>query len=119
VEKRYLVPTALAGLLVASSLTAAPTRADADAASTAAIAAAAGAVVGALLYDSSNHPYYVRDGHRYYLTSGEAQYYRAHHHGVMRSAYVPEREYPVARDPYHGNKGGHEAGGHRNDRGRR
>lgn len=110
-----ILSTALGGLLVTASFAATPQPARADTASTAAIAAGAAAIVGALVYDSSNHPYYVRDNHRYYVSAGEAQYYRAHHHGVTRSAYVPEREYPVARDPYHGNAGhGH---GQSDDRG--
>jgi hypothetical protein len=75
----------------------------ADTASTVAIAAGAAAIVGALLYDSNDRPYYVRNNHRYYVTQPEEQYYRVHHHGVVRKAYVPEQEYPVARDPYHGN----------------
>jgi hypothetical protein len=74
----------------------------ADTASTAAIAAGAAAIAGALLYDSSNHPYYIRDNHRYYVTASEASYYRSHHHGVTRKAFVPEQEYAVKRDPYHG-----------------
>jgi hypothetical protein len=100
-----LFSTALGGLLVAGSLGATQMPAKADTASTAAIVGGAAAIVGALLYDSSNHPYYVRDNHRYYVTQNEAQYYRSHHHGTMRQAYVPEQEYPVARDPYHGNGG--------------
>jgi hypothetical protein len=98
--------TAAGAILVAATLGGAPQVARADTASTVAIAAGAAAIVGALLYDSSNHPYYVRDGHRYYVTQDEARYYRSHHPGGrMRQAYVPEREYPVARDPYHGNPG--------------
>lgn len=91
---------AVLALSVAAAGTPAP--AQADTASTAAIAAGAAAIVGALLYDSNNRPYYVRNGHRYYVTQDEERYYRGHHPGVERRAYVPEREYPVARDPYHG-----------------
>src|SRR5262249_37248420 len=87
--------------LVGAGSFVAPQPAAADTASTAAIVAGAAAIVGALLYDSSNKPYYVRSGHRYYVTQQEAQYYRAHHHMVQRQAWVPENEYPVARDPYH------------------
>jgi hypothetical protein len=97
-----LVLPALGGLLVLGSIGATPTAAKADTASTVAIAAGAAAIVGALLYDGNNHPYYVRNNHRYYVTQNEAQYYRGHHQGYTRQAYVPEREYPVARDPYHG-----------------
>lgn len=99
--------TALAGLVVAGSIGTTQTVAKASTASTAGIAAGAAAIVGALLYDSSNHPYYVRNNHRYYVTQSEAQSYRSHHHGQMRRAYVPEQEYPVARDPYHGNVQNH------------
>ena len=97
-----LVSTALGGLLVLGTFGGAQIAAKADTASTAAIVAGAAAIVGALLYDSNNRPYYVRNNHRYYVTQAEAQYYRGHHHGVVRRAYVPEQEYPVARDPYHG-----------------
>jgi hypothetical protein len=79
----------------------------ADTASTAAIIAGAAAITGAILYDGSNRPYYVRNNHRYYVTQSEEHYYRSHHAGVERRAYVPEREYPVARDPEHGNGGPH------------
>ena len=94
--------TALAGTLAVGAFAGPPTMAKADTASTAAIIAGAAVIVGALLYDGNNRPYYVRDNHRYYVTQNEAQYYRGHHHGVIRNAYVPEQEYPVARDPYHG-----------------
>ena len=69
--------------------------------------AGAAAIVGALIYDGNNHPYYVRNNHRYYVTQQEATYYRGHHQGYTRQAYVPEREYPVARDPYHNNQMNH------------
>jgi hypothetical protein len=96
-----LATSTLAASLVAGTLGGMPLAARADTASTAAIVAGAAAIVGALLYDSNNHPYYVRDNRRYYVTSGEAQYYRSHHRMVQRRAWVPENEYPVARDPYH------------------
>lgn len=96
-----LATSALGGLLLAGTLGGAPIAARADTASTAAIVAGAAAIVGALIYDSNNHPYYVRNNRRYYVTPQEAQYYRAHHRGYQRNAYVPEPEYPVARDPYH------------------
>ncbi|MFZ1124761.1 MAG: hypothetical protein WAN59_06460 [Candidatus Baltobacteraceae bacterium] len=105
-----LVSTALGGLLVLGTLGGTQTTVKADTASTAAIVAGAAAIVGALLYDSNNRPYYVSNNHRYYVTQNEAQYYRGHHHVVVRKAYVPEQEFPVARDPYHGNSGGR---GHR------
>ena len=89
------------GALIVAGTFIAPQPAKADTASTIAIAAGAAAIVGALVYDSSNHPYYVRNNRRYYVTQQEATYYRGHHQGVERRAYVPEREYPVQRDPYH------------------
>jgi hypothetical protein len=100
-----LASSVTGGMLAMSFLTGMPAAARADTASTAAIVAGAAAIAGALLYDANNHPYYVRDNHRYYVTQPEAQYYRSHHHGVTRQAFVPEQEYPVARDPYHGNNG--------------
>ncbi|MFY9779650.1 MAG: hypothetical protein WAJ85_03945 [Candidatus Baltobacteraceae bacterium] len=100
-----LISTTLGGLLVFGTLNGTQIAAKADTTSTALIAAGAAAIVGALLYDASNHPYYVSNKHRYYVTQNEAQYYRSHHRGVVRNAYVPEQEFPVARDPYHGNHG--------------
>ena len=64
-------------------------------------------IVGALLIDANNRPYYVKNNRRYYVTQPEAQYYRSHHHVVQRRAYVPEQEYPVARNPYQGGNNGH------------
>jgi uncharacterized membrane protein len=81
--------------------------AQADTASTAAIIAGAAAIVGALLIDGNNRPYYVKGGKRYYVTQAEANTWKQRHHVVVRQAYVPEREYPVARDPYHGNQQKH------------
>ena len=52
--------------------------AQADTASTVAIAAAAGAIVGALLMDSNNQPYYVNNGRHVYVSRSTATYYRAH-----------------------------------------
>ena len=100
-----LVLPALGGLLAFGSVAGTPAPAKADTASTAAIVAGAAAIVGALLYDANNRPYYVRNNHRYYVTQQEAQYYRGHHQGYSRQAWVPEREYPVARDPYHNQMG--------------
>jgi hypothetical protein len=100
-----ILPTTLGAAVVLSSLGATGAVASADTASTTAIVAGAAAIVGALLYDANNRPYYVNSGHRYYVTQQEAQYYRGHHHGVERRAYVPENEYPVARDPYHSGHG--------------
>jgi len=89
--KKRIVSISLGGLLLAGSLGETQAVAGANTASTAAIAAGAAAIVGPLLFDSNNRPYYVRDGHRYYVTQSEAQYYRSHHHGA-RNAYAP---------PYH------------------
>jgi hypothetical protein len=94
------VLTALSGLLVFASVGGTQTAAKADTASTAAIIAGAAAIVGALIYDNNNRPYYVRNNKRYYVTQNEAQYYRSHHQVTQRRAYVPENEYPVARNPY-------------------
>jgi hypothetical protein len=102
-----IILPALGSLLVLGSIGGTPTAAKANTASTIAIAAGAAAIVGALLYDGNNHPYYVRNNHRYYVTQQEATYYRGHHQGYTRQAYVPEREYPVARDPYHNNQMNH------------
>jgi hypothetical protein len=93
-----LVSTTLTGLAIIGLATATPRVAMADTASTAAIIAGAAAITGALLYDANNKPYYVRDNRRYYVSQGQANYYRGHHHIVQRRAYVPENEYPVARD---------------------
>jgi hypothetical protein len=96
---RIILP-ALGGLLFLGSIGGTPAPAKADTTSTALIAVGAAAIVGALLYDGNNRPYYVRDNHRYYVSQNEAQYYRGHHRTYQRQAWVPEREYPVARDPY-------------------
>jgi hypothetical protein len=80
--------------------TAVPRVASADTTSTALLVAGAAAIAGALLYDSSGHPYYVRSNKRYYVSQPVAQYYQKQHHGVYRKAWVPEQEYPVAQ-PYH------------------
>ena len=101
-KSSLLISTALGGFILLGSLGGTQTAAKADTASTAAIVLGAAAITGALLYDANNHPYYVRSNRRYYVTQPEAQYYRSHHRGYVRSAYVPEQEYPIARDPYHG-----------------
>jgi hypothetical protein len=84
--------------LVAAATVSAPRPAQADTTSTALIIAGAAAIVGALLVDSSNRSYYVRDNQRYYVTQDEANYYRGHHNTVQRQAWVPENEYPVRRN---------------------
>jgi hypothetical protein len=110
-----LVLPALGGLLVFGSIAGTPAPAKANTTATALIAAGAAAIVGALIYDSNNHPYHVRDNRRYYVTQEEANYYRGHHHGYVRQSYVPEREYPVAR-PYHHDNGNHYGERNRDDR---
>lgn len=97
---------ALASALSVAVTISGPSVARADTTSTAAIIAGAALITGALIYDSNSHPYYVRDEHRYYVTEEQATWYRRHHHGNERRAYVPEQEYPVARDYDHrGNHG--------------
>jgi hypothetical protein len=89
---------AIGSALVAVTTVSLPAPAKADTASTLLIAAGAAAIVGALLTDSNNHPYYVSNNRRYYVTQNEATYYRSHHQGVQRQAWVPENEYPVQRN---------------------
>jgi hypothetical protein len=93
---RLLKPLALGAAIAAVLAVSVARPAQADQSSTA-IYVGAAAIVGALLIDGNNHPYYVRDNRRYYVTQGEASYYRSHHHMMVRRAYVPENEYPVAR----------------------
>jgi hypothetical protein len=50
----------------------------ADTTSTAAIAIGAAAIVGAILMDSNNQPYYVNNGRHVYVSRDTANYYRAH-----------------------------------------
>jgi hypothetical protein len=100
-----IVSALLAGtFVVGGSFGPAAQPAKADTASTAAIVAGAAAIVGALLIDNNNRPYYVNGGKRYYVTQAEANRWKQQHHVVARRAYVPEQEYPVARDPYHGSQ---------------
>jgi 5'-3' exonuclease len=93
----------------------APSMLRADTGSTAAIIAGAAAITGALIYDAGNHPYYVQSGHRYYVTQQQAAWYRGHHRGYERRAYVSEPEYPVARA--YGNQGDRNQGDRNNDHG--
>lgn len=95
---------AVAGMLAIALSMGAPSVVRADTGSTAAIIAGAAAITGALIYDAGNHPYYVQSGHRYYVSQQQAVWYRGHHRGYERRAYVPEPEYPVARE--YGNQGG-------------
>ena len=106
---------AIGGLTVAATFVA-PQPAPADTATTAAIIAGAAAIVGALLLDSNQRPYYVKDNRRYYVSQPEATYYRTHYHAVQRQAWVPEQRYPIAR-PYPGNNGNHGNGNYGNGNG--
>jgi hypothetical protein len=63
--------------LIASMTFAMPRPASADTQSTVAIIAAAAAVVGAIAYDNSGRPYYVRYGHRCYVSPAVVNYYHA------------------------------------------
>jgi hypothetical protein len=101
---------ALAGMFSIALTMGAPSMVRADTGSTAAIIAGAAAIAGALIYDSSNHPYYVQNGHRFYVTPQQAAYYRGHHRGYERRAYVPEPEYPVARSYDNRNDRGNDHG---------
>jgi thiamine biosynthesis lipoprotein ApbE len=92
--KGFAVGTAF----VAAVTVALPRPVQADTTSTALFAVGAAAIVGALLYDSNNRPYYVNNNRRYYVTQNEASYYRSHHRVVQRQAWVPENEYPVQRN---------------------
>lgn len=92
--QRLVVGTAI----VAATAVSIPRPAQADTASTVAIIAGAATIVGALLLDGNNQPYYVNNNRKYYVTQNEASYWRSHHNVVVRRAYVPENEYPVARN---------------------
>ena len=76
--KALITRTALALAMASTAVVAmAPKPAAADEASTAAIVGGLAAIVGAILYDNSGHPYYVRDGHRNYVSNSDANAYRA------------------------------------------
>jgi hypothetical protein len=55
-----------------------PRPAQADTGSTLLIAGAAAAIVGSLLIDSNNQPYYVNNGRHVYVSQDTARYYRSH-----------------------------------------
>ncbi len=99
----HLGSSALAALLALGALTQTQTAAKADTASTVAIAAGAAAIVGALLYDGNQQPYYVRNNRHYYVSQSEANYYRGHHRSVQRNVYVAQ---PVINNQYRGNSHG-------------
>lgn len=79
--------------------------ASADTASTAAIAAGAALIVGGLIYDSQNRPYYNRGGRRVYVSERDAQDYRRQggryrdNHGQWHQDHGDHGD--------HGNHGGH------------
>lgn len=74
-----LLRTVAAGSLALVATTfAMPRPAAADDASTAAIAGAAGLIIGGLLYDSNNRPYYDHGGRRVYVSDRAARDYRDH-----------------------------------------
>jgi hypothetical protein len=77
---KKIVIAALAAIMFAGSgLFVAPRPAQADTNSTIAIAAAA--IVGILLFDESNRPYYDRDGYRCYVSDDVADYYFQNYYG--------------------------------------
>ncbi|MGP6156763.1 MAG: hypothetical protein ACLPYS_04465 [Vulcanimicrobiaceae bacterium] len=95
--RRLVVASALLGT-AAVSLSGA---AQANTTSTIAIAAGAAAIVGALLIDGNNQPYYIYNNQRHYVSQDQANYYRQHHRVVQRRAYVPESEYPIYNNSRH------------------
>jgi hypothetical protein len=69
---------AVASLSLVATTFSLPRPAAADQASTMAIAAGAAAIVGGLLYDGNNRPYYDHGGRRVYVNDRVAQEYRGH-----------------------------------------
>jgi hypothetical protein len=72
--------------------------AQADTTSTILLAAAAGAIVGTLLTDSNNQPYYVSNGRHVYVSRNTANYYRAHGNSRHRG---PQRDGQQAGQQHH------------------
>jgi len=68
----------MAATLATVAIIPVPRPAQADTGSTLLIAGAAAAIVGALLVDSNNQPYYVSNGRHVYVSQNTAQYYRSH-----------------------------------------
>src|SRR6185437_7927314 len=72
--KKLILTLAVAAVLLSGSFFGtAPQAAKADTNSTIAIAAAA--IIGILAFDTSNRPYYVREGRRVYVSNDVANYY--------------------------------------------
>lgn len=69
----------MAATLATVAIIPVPRPAQADTGSTLLIAGAAAMIVGALLVDSHNQPYYVSNGRHIYVSQSTAVYYRAHH----------------------------------------
>lgn len=70
--------TIAATIALVATASAFPQPAAANTATTAAIIAGAAAIVGGLLYDANNRPYYERGGRRVYVNAPVAQEYRNH-----------------------------------------
>lgn len=75
-KKPYIL--LMAATLATVAVLPVPRPAQADTASTLLIAGAAAMIVGALLVDSNNQPYYVSNGRHVYVSQSTAQYYHAH-----------------------------------------
>jgi hypothetical protein len=89
---RKLYSLALAAAIATVGVLPVARPAQADPASTAGIAAAAALIVGSLLVDSNNQPFYVNNGRHVYVSQNTANYYRnngndrnghRHQHGNM------------------------------------
>ena len=80
----------LAGALAAVVVLPMPRPAQADTGSTIAIAAAAALIVGVIITDSNNQPYYVSDGRHVYVSQDTASYYRSH--GNSRNQYSSQQQ---------------------------
>jgi hypothetical protein len=109
VNKPYAIFVASALAAVAIIPIARP--AQADTGSTAAIALAAGAIVGALLTDSNNQPYYVNNGQHVYVNRNTATYYRAHgnnrNRGQNQGQYRGQNQGQYANRDQRGGQQGH------------
>ena len=68
--------TAVASFALVATTSIVPQPAVADNATNTAIAAGVGAIVGGLLYDANNRPYYEHGGRRVYVNRRDARQYR-------------------------------------------